>query len=178
MTTQSKTISQGKFNETYRLYDESIWLVGIGLIYLTWSAFDGVLSSEHKLYSIPGLLLAWVFVLLKVDKIHIEDSRTIIFRSLFRSIVLNPQDITAYQEWVRGARVVYKGGSIILWPYIEKQGQFKGTLQAINPNIVFVDISKEGTKTNIRVAVIVLGIFAYFGLLIWSLFHGITQSFK
>ena len=178
MTTESKVIPQGKINETYRLYDESIWLVVIGLLFLTWRAFDGDQSFEHKLYRISGILLAWVVVLLKVHKIHIEDSQTIIFRSLFQKIVLNPQDISDFQEWVRGARVVYKGGSIILWPYIEKQGQFKSTLQAINPNIVFTDISNEGTKTNVRVVLLVLGIFAYFGWLIWSLFHGITQSFK
>ena len=178
MTIESKNIPRGKINETYRLYDESIWIIGIGLLFLTGKAIDEVLSSEHRLYNISGLLLAWLVVLFKVYKIHIEDSRTIIFRSLFQKIVLNPQDISDFQEWVRGARIVYKGGSIILWPYIEKQGQFKSTLQSINPNIVFTDSSKEGTKTNFRVFLIVLVVFAYFGWLIWSLFHGITQSFK
>ncbi len=178
MTVEPMTKPEGKINETFRLYDESIWIAGLGLLFLSWEALEPGKSFEQKLRIIPGILLAWVIVLFKVHKIHIKDARTIIFQGIFRKIILDPQNIDEFQEWVRGARIVYKGGSIILWPYIEKQGQFKSSLKSINPNILFRDISKEATKTNIRVAFIVLGVFAYFGWLFWSLFHGITQSFK
>ncbi len=70
---------------------------------------------------------------------------------------------------------MHKGGSILLWPYVEKQGELKRILSTMNPEIKFRDLAAEGTKTTARVAIIVLALFVYFGWLIWSLFHGITK---
>jgi len=170
--------SDEKINKTFRLYDETIWIVGIGILYLTYKAFSSSKSFELKLYDILNMLMLWVIVLFKIHVIRVQDSRTIIFQGIFRKIILNPREITEYQEWVRGGRLVYQGGSIILWPYIEKQGELKRILRTITPEMKFRDITAEGTKTNCRVAIIVLAMFAYFGWLIWSLFHKITQSFK
>lgn len=170
--------SDEKINRTFRLYDETIWIIGIGLLFLTYQAFSSSKSLEQKIYDVLGILLLWVIVLLKTHRIHIRDTRNAVFQGLLRKIVLNPRDILEYQEWVRGGRLVHTGGSIFLWPYIEKQGELKSILKAANPQIKFRDIAAEGTKTTARVVIIVVGVFAYFGWLIWSLFHGITNSFK
>ncbi|HAS54788.1 MAG: hypothetical protein A2X56_14200 [Nitrospirae bacterium GWC2_57_13] len=170
--------SDEKINRTFRLYDETIWIIGFGLFFLTYQALWSNKSFEQKIYDVLGILLLWGIVLLKTHRIHISDMRTVIFQGLLRRIVLNPRDILEYQEWVRGGRLVHHGGSIFLWPYIEKQGELKSILKAANPQIKFRDISEEGTKTNVRVLIIVIAMFAYFGWLIWSLFHGIMNSFK
>jgi hypothetical protein len=159
----------------FRLYDESIWLIGFGLLFLTFKAVNSDRPFEQKIYNSLGLLFVWIFVLLKVWVIQIKDARTIIFRGLLRNTEIDSKDINEYQEWVRGARVVYKGGSILLWPYVEKQGELKSILREMNPEIIFRDLAQEGTKTSFRVAMIVLAVFGYFGWLIWSLFHGITK---
>ena len=167
-----------RINKTFRLYDGTIWIIGFGLLFLTYQAFSSSKSFDQKLYDGLGVLIAWVIVLFKIHAIHIKDSRTVIFQGIFRKIVLDTKDITEYQEWVRGVRLAHHGGSIILWPYIEKQGELKSILRTIGPQIKFRDLAAEGTKTNCRVAIIVIAIFAYFGWLTWSLFHGITNSFK
>lgn len=170
--------TEENINKSFRLYDETIWLIGFGLLFLTYKAFASDKLFEQKLYDILGILLIWVIVLFKTHVIYIKDERTVIFQGILRQIVLNPKDIVEYQEWVRGGRLVHHRGSIFLWPYIEKQDELKSLLTVLNPQIKFRDIANEGTKTNTRVVIIVLAVFAYFGWLIWSLFHGITNSFK
>ncbi len=172
------TNPEEKIKKTFRLYDETIWIIGFGLLFLTYKAFVSDKLFEQKLYDILGILLIWVIVLFKTHIIYIRDSQTIIFQGILRNIELNPKNIIEFQEWVRGGRLVHQRGSIFLWPYIEKQGELKSILKAINPQIKFRDIANEGTKTNGRVVIIVIAVFTYFGWLIWSLFHGITDSFK
>jgi hypothetical protein len=110
--------------------------------------------------------------------IKLKDSRMVVFRGLLREITDDPKDIKEYQEWIRGARVVHKGGSILLWPYVEKQGDLKIMLSTMNPDIKFRDLAAEGTKTTARVTLIILALFVYFGWLIWGLFHGLTSYHK
>jgi hypothetical protein len=167
--------TENKIDRAFRLYDGTIWLVGFGLLFLTYKAFSSGKPFEQILYNSLGLLFVWIFVLLKVWVIQIKDARTVVFRGLLRENKIDPRDINEYQEWVRGARVVHKGGSILLWPYVEKQGELKSLLTTMNPEIKLRDLSAEGTKTTTRVVIIVLAVFAYFGWLIWSLFHGISK---
>jgi hypothetical protein len=169
------TNTENKITRAFKLYDETIWLVGFGLLFLTYKALISDKPLEQKLFNSLGLLFVWIFVLLKVWVIQIKDARTVVFRGLLRENKIDPKDINEYQEWVRGARVMHKGGSILLWPYVEKQGELKSILSTMNPEIKFRDLAEEGTKTTVRVAIIVLAMFAYFGWLIWSLFHGITK---
>lgn len=169
------TSTENKSTRAFKLYDETIWLIGFGLLFLTYKAFISSIPFEQKLYNSLGLLFVWVFVLLKVWVIQIKDTRQVVFRGLLRENKIDPGDIKEYQEWVRGARVVHKGGSILLWPYVEKQGELKSILSSMNPEIKFRDLAEEGTKTTLRVVIIVLAMFAYFGWLIWNLFHGITK---
>ena len=159
----------------FRLYDETIWLIGFGLLFLTYKSFNSDRPFEQVIFNSLGLIFVWIFVLLKVWIIQINDDQTIVFRGLLRNNVIDPKDIREYQEWVRGARVVHKSGSILLWPYVEKQGELKSILRALNPEIKLRDLAEEGTKTTARVVILVLALFAYFGWLIWSLFHGITK---
>jgi len=167
-----------KINKKFRLYDEVIWIVGFGLLFLTFKALMSSKPLDQKLLDILGVLWVWIFMLLKIHLIHIKDVQNIIFQGIFRKIILQPRDIHEYQEWVRGARIVYKGGSIILWPYIEKQGELKSILKALNPQIQLRDLAAEGTKTTFRVVLIMIAMFTYFGWLFWSLLHGITNSLK
>ena len=167
--------TDNKIAKAFKLYDETIWLVGFGLLFLTYKALISDRPFEQKLYNSLGLLFVWIFVLLKVWIIQVKDARTVVFRGLFREIVVDPKDINEYQGWVRGARLVHKGGSILLWPYVEKQGELKSILGTMNPDIKFRDLAAEGTKTTARLVIIVLALFVYFGWLIWSLFHSITK---
>ena len=169
---------QSKDTRFFRLYDEAFGLLAVALIFLTYEAFDPAKSFEQKLFAIPSIVLIWVLILFKIHRIEVIDSQTIIFRGLFRKIQATPKDILSVQDWLRGVRIVLKGRSLILWPFIERQGEFKALLRSLNPEIEIKDMSNEATKSTGRAGLIILGMFLYFAWLIWHLFSDFTHKLK
>ncbi len=167
---------QSKEIRTFRLYDGSIVILPFGLIYLTYEVIDPAKSFEQKLFAIPPIALIWGLILFKIHRIEVIDSRIIVFRGLFREIKVKPNDILSVQDWLRGVRIVLKKRSFILWPFIEKQGEFKALLRSLNPDIEIKDMSNEATKSMARGGILILGMFLYFAWLIWSMFYNITSN--
>jgi hypothetical protein len=114
--------------------------------------------------------------LYKTYRIDVIDTNEIIFRGLFRKIKVSPQDIIFIQDWLRGVRIVLKEKSIILWPFISKQGEFKSLMQTLNADIEIKDMSNIFIESPVRVVIAMLGIFLYFGILIWVLFYNFTHN--
>lgn len=169
---------KSKTSRCFNLYDSAIIILPFGLIFVTYEAFDPAKSFEQKLIAIPSIVLIWVLILFKIHRIEVVESQTIIFRGLFRKIQATPQDILSVQDWLRGVRIILKGRSLILWPFIEKQGEFKALLRSLNPDIEIKDMSNEATKSTGRAGLIILGMFLYFALLIWFLFSDFTHNLK
>jgi hypothetical protein len=170
---------QSKTARIFNLYDSAIIIfLPFGLIFLTYEAFDPAKSFEQKLIAIPSIALMWILIFFKIHRIEVIDSHTIIFRGLFRKIQVAPQDIKSVQDWLRGIRIVFKKRSIILWPFIEKQGEFKALICNLNPEIEKKDMSNKATKSPARTGLIILGMFLYFGWLIWYLFSDFTHNLK
>jgi hypothetical protein len=171
-------VKQGTAIKYFNLYDSSIIILPIGLAFLTYEAFDPAKSFEQKIIAIPSILLIWILILFKIYRIEVIDAQTIIFRGIFRKIQVKPNDILSVQDWLRGIRVVLKKRSLILWPFIEKQGEFKSLMSNLNPDIEIKDMSNEATKSKLRAGLIILGMFLYFAGLIWLLFFNFTHNLK
>ncbi len=165
-------------NKSFRLYDDSVWLLAFAVIYFTYNTIDPSKTFEQRIFTFPALLFVWVIILFKIHKIHVLNSETIIFRGIFRKTIIRPRDINAVHDWLRGVRVVFSGGSLILWPFIEKQAEFKALVKQLNPDVDFKDMSSEATQKPYRVVLILLGLFLYFGWLIWSGFHDPTRFLR
>lgn len=164
-----------KINRTYRLYDEVMWIVVLGLLYFTYEAFTNDRVLKFKIASIFNVTLVWIFLLFKTHKIEVHDQNTILFKGVFRKIIVNPQDIILFQDLLRGVRVVCRKRSIILWPFIEKQGEFKALLRNLNPNIQMVDVSNKVVSSNKRLGFLFFGLFVYLGGMIAFLFYQFTH---
>ena len=161
----------------FNLYDSSfLILIPAGLIFLTYKAFEPAKSFEQKLFEIPSIELIWILILCKTHRIEVINANEILFRGLFRKIKVSPKDIISIQDWLRGVRIVLKEKSIILWPFIEKQGEFKTLMRELNADIEIKDMSNVFMESPVRVGIAVLGVFIYFGLLIWVLFYNFTHN--
>jgi hypothetical protein len=169
---------QSKTTRSFNLFDSAFIILPFALIFVTYEAFDPAKSFHQKLVAIPSIALVWILILFKIHRIEVIDSDTIIFRGLFRRIKVTPQDILSVQDWLRGIRIILKEGSIVLWPFIENQGEFKALLRGLNPDIEMRDMSNEATESTARGGLIILGMFIYFALLIWLLFTDFTQHIK
>jgi hypothetical protein len=167
-----------KATKTFRLYDEAIWIFIFGLAYLTYEVFTSNRGLEFKLFSILNVAFIWILLLFKIHKIEVRDANTIIFKGVLRKIKVTPQEIVSLQDFLRGSRIVLRGKSLILWPFIERQAGFKALLRNLNPDIKITDVSNEVTKTHTRAGLILLGLFLYFGGLIVFLFYDITHHCK
>jgi len=100
--------------------------------------------------------------------IDVSNDKTIIFRGILRKIIVSAEDRDSFQAWVRGMRLLMKVKSIILWPFIENQNQFKSLLSNLNLSIKFVDESDEATKSGKRIFLLMLAFFLYIsGLAAW-----------
>lgn len=166
-------------SKIFKLYEPSLnWLIAGALLLLTYDTFTGNHSQSFKAIDIINISVIWVIVLFKVWQIEIPNDKTIIFRCIFRKITVSPEEIVSFQEWMRVIRIVVKGKSIILWPFIDKLPQLKSRLLSLNPNIKFIDESDEVTKSGFRIFFLVLGVFIYLaGLAAW-LFYSFTHYSK
>ena len=161
---------------TFKLYD-GVWVVIVLAIFsLTYTAFGPEKTFNQKVYAFPGVAWLWILILFKIYKIEVVDSTTIIFRGLFRKIKVHPKEIISVQDWLRGIRIVLKGRSIILFPFIDKLGEFKALVRGLNPEVTIKDMSNVATNSITRAGLIVIGVFLYFAWLIWSLFKSFTQN--
>lgn len=163
-------------NKTFRLYDSTMVLVIIGLIYFTYITFTDDRQLATNPFYLLNLALVWILFLFKIHMIKVPNQNTLIFKGVFRKIQLNPNDIVSFQDLLRGVLVVTKNKSIILWPFIDRQGEFKSLLKNLNPEIKFVDVSELITNYPSRAGLLLLGLFVYFGGLIGFLFWHFTHN--
>jgi hypothetical protein len=162
--------------KNFKLYDQSIWIAAIGLVVLTYKSLTQNYPPALQIIALLNVVIIWIIALLKTWQIEVSDDKTITFRGILRKIVVSSDDIVSFQDWLRGIRIVLKTKSIILWPFIDNQNQFKACLSNLNPNIEFIDESEEATKTNKRVLFLILGVFLYLaGLGVW-LFYNFTHN--
>ena len=103
------------------------------------------------------------------------EKRVFRFRFFFRKIDLNPEEITRIEDWLGFVRVKYKGGSLILFPFIEKLGEFKALVKSMNSDVEIKDISNWYFSSNIRVSLLIVGVFGWFIFLIFHYFYEWTQ---
>jgi len=160
----------------FRLYDQAYWIVVVGLLFFTFDALTDHGELQVRIVSALNVALWWILILFKIHKIEYRDENTLLFKSILRRITVNPKDIISVQDAFRGLRVVLKKKSIILWPFIERQGEFKTLLLSLNPDIKLVDASTEATKANARLGFIFLGLILFFALSAAGLFYQFTHS--
>jgi hypothetical protein len=166
-----------KQSKTFKLYDnQTIWILAIALLVITYkTATKNYRYSELQITAFLNIALLWILALFKIWKIEVLDNKTIVFRGILRKIIVSPEEIISFQDWMRGIRIVLKDKSIILWPYIDKQDQFKSLLSNLNSNIKFIDEAHEATKSGKRVFLLTFGVFLYLaGLAAW-LFYVFTH---
>lgn len=163
---------------SFNLYDETFVILIIALLYFTYDAFEPSKSFDQKLIAIPPVALFWILFLFKIHRIEVIEPKSIIFRGFIRNIKTTPEDILSIQDWLRGVRIVLKGRSLILWPFIAKQGEFKALIRSLNPEVEIKDMSNEATKTSSRSRFLLLGVLIYFAWLLWSLFYSFTHNIK
>ena len=164
--------------KSFNLYDETFIILIIALLYFTYEALEPSKSFEQRLIAIPPVALFWILFLFKIHRIEVIESRTIIFRGFFRNIKTTPDDILSIQDWLRGVRIILKGRSLILWPFIAKQAEFKALIHSLNPDAEIKDMSNEATKTSSRSGLLLIGVLLYFLWLIWTLFNNFTHNIQ
>jgi hypothetical protein len=160
----------------FRLYDDAYWIVVVGLLFFTYDAFTDDVEWRVRIISTLNVTFWWVLVLFKIHTIGFRNGNTLIFKSFLRRITVNPKDIIAFQDALRGLRIVLKDKSIILWPFIERQGEFKTLLQSLNPDIKLVDVSHEATKSPVRQGLFFLGLIIFVGLSLAGWYYQIIHS--
>lgn len=168
--------SQNILNKTFRLFDAAIFFAVIGLLYFTYEAIVDSRPLESRLIFTINLAAVWFLFLFKIHLVSIPDRNTVIFKGIFRKIKVSPQDIVSFQDLLRGVRIVLKNKSIILWPFIARQGEFKILLRNLNQEIEFVDVADMATKTPSRIVLLLLGMFTYFAVLTGALFYHFTHN--
>lgn len=161
--------------KSFNLYDETFIIIIFALLYFTYEVFDSTKSFEQRLIALPPVALFWIIFLFKIHRIEVVEPKTIIFRGFIRNIKVTPKDIVSLQDYLRGVRIVLKKRSLVLWPFIAKQGEFKALIRSLNPDVEMRDISNEATQTPSRSGFLLIGVLVYFVWLIWSLFTTFTQ---
>lgn len=164
--------------KSFNLYDETFVILILALLYLTYEALEPTKSFEQRLITIPPVALFWILFLFKVHRIEVVEPKTIVFRGFIRNIITTAEDIVSIQDWLRGVRIVLKGRSIVLWPFIAKQGEFKSLIRSLNPDVEIEDMSNEATKTPTRSGFLLIVVLIYFAWLIWSLLYSFTHHIK
>ena len=164
--------------KSFNLYDETFIILIFALLYFTYEAFEPTKSVEQKLIAIPPVALFRILFLFKIHRIEVIEPRTIVFRGFFRNIKTTPDDILSIQDWLRGVRIILKGRSLILWPFIAKQAEFKALVHSLNPDAEIKDMSNEATKTSSRSGLLLIGVLIYFLWLIWTLFNNFTNNIQ
>lgn len=174
-----KTDSNGNGTEktvkSFNLYDETFIILIFALLYFTYEVLDPTKSFEQRLIALPPVALFWIIFLFKIHRIEVVEPNTIIFRGFIRNIKTTSEDIVSIQDYLRGVRIVLKKRSLILWPFIAKQGEFKALIRSLNPDVKMRDMSNEATQTPSRSGFLLIGVLIYFAWLIWSLFNTFTQ---
>lgn len=150
----------------YKLYDHAVIIIPLALCYLTYELF----TSEVPFYY-PGssfLLTLWILimVLFKVHKVKIYEDKVIRFQGILRNIDIDASQITEVQDWLRFVRVKLKKGSLILFPFIDKLGDFKSEIRAMNPESNIKDISNSFFDSKFGWIITVIGMFLLFGCMI------------
>lgn len=159
----------------YKLYDHSIIILPLALCYFTYKLF----TSEIPFYY-PGSLFIftlwiWIMVLFKVHKIKVYEDNTIRFQGLIRNIDINVSQITEVQDWLRFVRVKLHKGSLILFPFIDKLGEFKSEIRSMNPESKVKDVSNNFFNSKFALIITLLVMFLFFGAMIAVLFYRFTH---
>lgn len=171
-----KKIKRGNSNvsKTFKLYDEAIFIALIGLSFFTYR----LVVSESPIYlSYPSIFFVawlWILILFKIYRIEILKDNIVRFRCAFRNIDLKASDITEIQDWLRFVRVKYDKGSLILFPFVDKLGDFKFEIKSINSDAKINDVANNFFDSKWRVILLMLAIFTYFIALIYYYFWKFT----
>lgn len=155
----------------YKLYDESYWIVVFALFYITYDVVTADRELQSRVLSALSVTFWWVLILFKVHAIECHDEGTLIFKGILRKTTVHAKDIIAFQDALRGLRLVLKNKSIVLWPFVERQGEFKILLKSLNPDIEFIDVSNEATKSTARLGLLFWGMIVLFILSTVGLFY-------
>ncbi len=161
--------------KAFKLYDEALLIALFGLSYLTYQ----IMKSESLFYfSYPSVIFVvflWILMSFKVHRIEILKDQSIRFRCAFRKIDLKASDITEIQDWLRFVRIKYNRGSLILFPFIDKLGEFKLEIKSINSEAKIKDVANNFFDSKWRVVLLMVVIFVYFGGLIYYYFWKFTH---
>ncbi len=159
----------------YKLYDHSIIILPLVLCYLTYRLFTSEVPFYYSGSSFIFTLWLWIMVLLKVYKIKIYEDKVIRFQGLLRNIDINASQITEVQDWLRFVRVKYERGSLILFPFIGKLGEFKSEIRSLNAESKVKDISNSFFDSKFGLIFTLVGMFIFFGGMIAVLFYRYTH---
>jgi hypothetical protein len=163
--TDSKDLDNSIKSE-YKLYDHAITILPLALCYLTYELFTSDVPFYYPGSSFIFTLWIWIMVLFKVHKIKIYKDKVIRFQGLLRNIDIDASQITEVQDWLRFVRVKLKRGSLILFPFVEKLGDFKSEIRAMNPESKIKDISNSFFDSKFGWIIALIGMFLLFGCMI------------
>ena len=155
----------------FKLYDHAIIILPLALCYFTYKLFTSELPFYYPGSSFVFTLWLWIMVLFKVHKIKIYEDNVIRFQGLIRNIDINSSQITEIQDWLRFVRVKYGKGSLILFPFIDRLGEFKTTIRSLNPKSKVKDVSNSFFDSKYGAILALAGIFQFFGFMIAMLFY-------
>lgn len=150
----------------YKLFDHAEIIVPIALCYFTYELFTSDVPFYYPGSSFIFTLWIWIMVLFKVHKIKIYEDKVIRFQGLIRNIDINASQITEVQDWLRFVRVKLRKRSLILFPFIDKLGDFKSEIRALNPESKIKDISNSFFDSKFGLIITLIGIFLFFGCMI------------
>ncbi|MFH2044115.1 MAG: hypothetical protein ABIK92_03095 [Pseudomonadota bacterium] len=158
----------------FKLYDHSIVILPLGLCYFTYRLFTSEVPFYYAGSSLAFTLWLWIMVLFKVHKIKVYEDNIIRFQCLIRNIDIEASRITEVQDWLRFVRVKFEKGSLILFPFIDKLGEFKSEIQSLNPELKVKDISNNFFDSKFALIITLIGMFLFFGVTIAVLFYRFT----
>ena len=159
----------------YRLYDHAIIILPFALCYLTYELFTSDVPIYYPGSSFLATLWAWIVVLFKIHRIKIYDDNIMRFQGLIRNIDLNANRITEIQDWLRFVRVKYDKGSLILFPFVEKLGEFKAEIRSLNSETKIKDMSNNYFDSKYSLGLTLVGMLIFFGCMIAFLFYRFTH---
>ncbi len=159
----------------FKLYDHAIIILPLALCYFTYKLFTSDLPFYYPGSYFILTIWLWIVVLFKVHKIKIYEDNVIRFQGLIRNIDLKSSQITEVQDWVRFVRVKYGNGSLILFPFIDRLGEFKAAIRSVNPESKIKDVSNNFFDSKFGAILALTGMFLFFGLMIAMLFYQFTH---
>jgi hypothetical protein len=159
----------------YRLYDHAIIILPFVLGYVTYELFTSEVPIYYPGSSFLATLWIWIVVLFKIHRIKVYDDNALRFQGIIRNIDIDASDIIEIQDWLRFVRVKLNKGSLILFPFVDKLGEFKAEIRSLNPETKIKDMSNNYFDSKYSLGLTLLGMLIFFGCMIAFLFYRFTH---